>query len=971
MVLLKKNLNLSCFLLVLGIYLTGQFLIGTRLPESGSWTLSAPIDRDSLYYAAQASQITIQTPPQESAYAGVRSFQSWLPLVPVAWLAPLVGPYPAMKLLTICALLIMTFLFRRYFPDHWGIVLLLVFITATPKLRVHSFSIDALFKGFYHLPFYIAFLVVLLEKKQQWLRYVCLAILPWLHAFSSIAALIFSSLKLVVYRDRQSVFDLLTIGGGTVLYKVLFFPSTTPPFQFVLDGLYFNPIEPLLHALLWLPFLFYCRSKDLWLLFCVIFALASLSHWQPFFFIYILEFATALMVVSSMDFIPRKIHRLFWPIACTAVVIFVLYATLIKFSRDAAVELNQFRGVLVWAQTQTPSKSVFLIAPPPDGRGETELPMIQQVRALFYGDPYVVAGVGLDPDGERYNAALQTYTLGIVPAQVDFVFYGPFERQRFPHFPGVGREVYRDSYVRVFDVRNRIAALPVTEQSARSKIPLWGTFEAAVINNRKYTDPFRETEMQATFTSPSGKSYKFFGFYDGDGDGGQTGNVWKLRFMCLEAGAWMWSAEFTDGASGASGSFECLKSTLPGPLRVNTSNTHWLVRGDGTPFLPRWYYLAELLFMREGEWQQYLEKFLVDKNYNMVSVVSIQAEHALANGWTRLEYEQPLFYPWIKKTRLTIGALLNLWPPRTHPAVAWEKPHLASWHKLDRILRYLQDRGIYYYNFDGLFPNVAPRFPDDPLKENQYLRYALARTGAYWNVVHNITFEFSEFMSTTRLNRIGRYVKEIDPFNILLTVHDTQNYDSLIRDEKWIDVANVQYDEGRAGSARIANDFALKHFRGKPVLSTEVVWEGGDKLDGDQVRKGAWGTLMAASAFLYGEFLPLNYGQGKAQPYLAIMLDFMESISFWTMNPHNELVNSGALCLADPGKEYVIFAEEGGPIDIDLSHATAPLRVEWLNPRTGERITSSDIDGGTKRRVVNPVDDRNDWVLHLRRLGRT
>ena len=128
MILLTQKVNLVCFFLVLGIYLVGQLLIGTRSPESGAWTFSSPIDRDILYYAGVANQIAIQIPPQEVFYSGIRSFLSWLPLVPLAWLASFVEPYLAMRLLTICALLIMAFLFRRYFPDRWGIVLLLVLL---------------------------------------------------------------------------------------------------------------------------------------------------------------------------------------------------------------------------------------------------------------------------------------------------------------------------------------------------------------------------------------------------------------------------------------------------------------------------------------------------------------------------------------------------------------------------------------------------------------------------------------------------------------------------------------------------------------------------------------------------------------------------------------------------------------------------------------------------------------------------
>ena len=56
-------------------------------------------------------------------------------------------------------------------------------------------------------------------------------------------------------------------------------------------------------------------------------------------------------------------------------------------------------------------------------------------------------------------------------------------------------------------------------------------FETSISNERKYANPFVETELDAIFLSSSGKSYNFFGFYDGDGRGGESGKTWKLRFM--------------------------------------------------------------------------------------------------------------------------------------------------------------------------------------------------------------------------------------------------------------------------------------------------------------------------------------------------------------------------------------------------------------------------------------------------------
>jgi hypothetical protein len=523
------------------------------------------------------------------------------------------------------------------------------------------------------------------------------------------------------------------------------------------------------------------------------------------------------------------------------------------------------------------------------------------------------------------------------------------------------REISQYGQYGVYEVKSRLSAARRLQTASTQLVPsqevsLWGIFETVFHNNRQYSNPFADTELEAAFLSPTGKAHNFFGFYDGDGNGNQSGNIWKLRFMCTELGVWRWAAEFSDGVLGGSGSFECVKSSLAGPLEIDKNNPHWLKKANGEHFLPRWYYLHELLFTKEGDWQQDVDNLLVRNRYNMVAVLTTQADVLVSNQWNRREYDRPFFYPWTKKSGGT---------------VLWNSMDVASWRKLDRVLEYLRDRDIYVYFFDGFFPNIAPRFPDNPIRERLYLRYALARLGAYSNVTHNITFEFSEFMAPSRLNRIGRYIKEIDPFNLLLTAHDTQDFAGLVEREPWLDYANLQYREGTAGSADTSNQFVAGNFYGKPVAATEMVWEGRNKLDAEQVRRGAWGILMAGGFFLYGEF-DLggtgvgDFGLGKAHPFLKIMLDYMESVPYWEMNPHNELVvERGSFCLANPGKEYVIYVESGGAVTADLSAASGSLSVKWLNPRTGELTSVGAVKGGGPQIFTSPLTSEGDWVLHL------
>jgi hypothetical protein len=62
-------------------------------------------------------------------------------------------------------------------------------------------------------------------------------------------------------------------------------------------------------------------------------------------------------------------------------------------------------------------------------------------------------------------------------------------------------------------------------------------------------------DVQVTFTGPSGQIFILPAFYDGDGNGGMDGNVWKARFAPDTPGTWTYqlaaecSAQRADGRS--------------------------------------------------------------------------------------------------------------------------------------------------------------------------------------------------------------------------------------------------------------------------------------------------------------------------------------------------------------------------------------------------------------------------------------
>src|SRR5262245_54410652 len=152
-----------------------------------------------------------------------------------------------------------------------------------------------------------------------------------------------------------------------------------------------------------------------------------------------------------------------------------------------------------------------------------------------------------------------------------------------------------------------VMVLAATRSVQATDVPLWGRFETETQNPRTYSNPFRDVQLNAVFTSPSSRIVKFAGYYDGDGHGGQDGQVWKLRFMPDEAGVWSYAGSFSDGAPGPRGKFTCVaEGAKPGPLRVDGTRLKF---ADGKYFFPRGYYFSEAFCGTSPHWEQGIERF--------------------------------------------------------------------------------------------------------------------------------------------------------------------------------------------------------------------------------------------------------------------------------------------------------------------------------------------------------------------------
>ncbi len=91
---------------------------------------------------------------------------------------------------------------------------------------------------------------------------------------------------------------------------------------------------------------------------------------------------------------------------------------------------------------------------------------------------------------------------------------------------------------------------------------------------------------------------------------------------------------------------------------------------------------------------------------------------------------------------------------------------------------------------------------------------------------------------------------------------------------------------------------------------------------------------------------------------------YADRINLAKMIPREDLVSS-RFCLADPGREYLVYVPDDAQVWINFDPVPAKLAAEWFDPKTGRTIELGTIDSPGRRRIfISPFG--TDAVLYLR-----
>jgi hypothetical protein len=97
--------------------------------------------------------------------------------------------------------------------------------------------------------------------------------------------------------------------------------------------------------------------------------------------------------------------------------------------------------------------------------------------------------------------------------------------------------------------------------------------------------------------------------------------------------------------------------------------------------------------------------------------------------------------------------------------------------------------------------------------------------------------------------------------------------------------------------------------------------------------------------------------------YFKHLRDFFQGADYWRMEPADGLVSEG-YCLAEPGRQYLVFLNNARPFSLKLKGVAAPLKAEWFHPFTGKYHATGTLTSGTAR--LEPPQDFGTGPVALR-----
>jgi hypothetical protein len=470
----------------------------------------------------------------------------------------------------------------------------------------------------------------------------------------------------------------------------------------------------------------------------------------------------------------------------------------------------------------------------------------------------------------------------------------------------------------------------------------------ATVESPSVRNPFIDAALTGHFESAGAAPGPVLGgFCDAT-----NGSQYRIRFMPSRPGSYTFQVTLKAGpeSQSYSGQFTAADKRRRGPLRVDPAYPwHFLWEGTGEHYFFNGTTAYWLMGWRAEETIQYCIDRLVRLKVNRMRVS--------VSGRTRSAYGEAI----MNGPRWNV--YLSPWPARdasdlTHPGFDFSRFNAAYWEKFERMLRYARER--------DMIISLVLSMNDDPVHpaagsedERRFLHYAVARLAAFSNITWDLGDDLDGFRDDAWTHETGMAMVEWDPYHHLATSHPIKTVHQD-RAASWFGFTSYQ-DWGRSQHALMLESRKLQEQAGRIIPQTNEEygyedhypeWAAPDSDSAEVLRRTAWDIYMAGAYQTAGESARRGtnirpdtgggWANGRGDDTQTLFLgyghivEFFTSFDWWKANPHDELVDQGNYCLAEPGRLYAVYLPHGGKVTVRLEPGT--YEAEWFNPASGQRL---------------------------------
>jgi hypothetical protein len=364
--------------------------------------------------------------------------------------------------------------------------------------------------------------------------------------------------------------------------------------------------------------------------------------------------------------------------------------------------------------------------------------------------------------------------------------------------------------------------------------------ELSFASDKNYADAFNEVELDAIVTAPDGTTAKVPAFWSG-------GQIWKLRYASPQLGAHRYRTECSDRSNAKLHAVEGRLEVTPyqgdnplyrhGPLRVAADRRH-LEHRDGTPAL----WLADTWWMglcQRLAWPEEFKTLAADRREKGFNVIQIVAG---------LYPDMPAFDE----------------RGRNEAGFPWEKDYSRIrpeyFDAADRRIEHLVDSGLTPC-IVGAWGYHLPWTGVDRMR--QHWRNLVARYGALpvvWCIAGEGDMPYylakdkeqDKAFQRSGWTEIAAYVRKLDPFHRLITIHPVQSSRQTVEDAAVLDFDMLQTGHGDRASIPPTLKLVRASRAAWPPMPTivgEVCYEGILNTCYEEVQRYmVWSCLLSGNA---------------------------------------------------------------------------------------------------------------------------